>query len=94
MPAVTNFNLLPDMGRMNLRWHSGARTGCLPDRTSGDRAAAIFTPVGTAKLNDFNPEAYLRYVLQCIADHPINHIEELLPWNIQQWQTAHAQIAA
>lgn len=48
----------------------------------GDRAAAIYTLIGTAKLNKINPEAYLRYVLERIADHPINRIEELLPWNV------------
>ncbi len=48
----------------------------------GERAAAIYTLLGTAKLNDLNPEAYLRYVLERIADYPINRIEELLPWNL------------
>jgi hypothetical protein len=48
----------------------------------GERAAAIYTLLGTAKLNDLNPESYLRYVLERIADHPINKIEELLPWNL------------
>ena len=47
-----------------------------------ERAAAIYTLLGTAKLNDLNPESYLRYVLERIADHPINKIEELLPWNL------------
>ena len=48
----------------------------------GERAAAIYTLLGTAKLNDLNPESYLRYVLERIADHPINQIEDLLPWNL------------
>jgi transposase len=48
----------------------------------GERAAAIYSLIGTAKLNGLDPEAYLRNVLSRIADHPINHIEELLPWNV------------
>jgi len=48
----------------------------------GERAAAIYSLLGTAKLNNLDPEGYLRYVLERIADHPINRIEELLPWNV------------
>ncbi len=48
----------------------------------GERAAAIYGLIGTAKLNGLDPEAYLREVLSRIADHPINRIEELLPWNL------------
>ena len=48
----------------------------------GERAAALYGLIGTAKLNGLNPEAYLREVLSRIADHPINRIEELLPWNL------------
>ncbi len=47
----------------------------------GERAAAIYGLIGTAKLNGIDPEAYLRDVLTRIADHPINRIDELLPWN-------------
>ena len=50
--------------------------------TGGERAAAIYSLIGTAKLNGLDPEAYLREVLTRIADHPINHIDELLPWNL------------
>jgi len=50
--------------------------------TGGERAAAIYGLIGTAKLNGLNPEAYLREVLSRIADHPINRINELLPWNL------------
>lgn len=48
----------------------------------GERAAAVYTLVETAKLNGINPEAYLREVIGRIADHPINRIDQLLPWNI------------
>jgi len=49
----------------------------------GERAAAVLSLIETAKLNDLDPEAYLREVLTRIADHPINRIDELLPWNLQ-----------
>jgi transposase len=46
----------------------------------GESAAAIYSLIGTAKLNGIDPESYLRNLLSCIAEHPINRIEELLPW--------------
>jgi len=49
----------------------------------GESAAAIYSLIGTAKLNGIDPESYLRNVLSRIADHPINRIEELLPWNLR-----------
>jgi hypothetical protein len=33
-------------------------------------------------LNHIDPQRYLQYVLERIADHPINRVEELLPWNV------------
>jgi transposase len=48
----------------------------------GERAAATYSLVGSAKLNGLDPEAYLRQVLERIADHPINTIAHLLPWNV------------
>src|SRR5262245_27899698 len=48
----------------------------------GERAAAAYTLIETAKLNGLDPEAYLRTVIGRIADHPINRIADLLPWNI------------
>jgi transposase len=46
----------------------------------GERAAAFYSLIGTAKLCGLDPEAYLRYVFEHLADHPINKIHELLPW--------------
>jgi len=50
----------------------------------GERAAAIYSLLGTAKLNGLDPEGYLRTVLARIADHPVNRIDELLPWNVSR----------
>jgi transposase len=50
--------------------------------SGGERAAVIYSLLGSAKLNGIDPEGYLTAVLRCIADHPINRIGELLPWNL------------
>ena len=48
--------------------------------SGGERAAAIYSLITTAKLNGRDPEAYLRTVLTRIADHPVNRVADLLPW--------------
>lgn len=50
--------------------------------SGGERAAAMYSLIGSARLNGLDPEAYLAYVLDRIADHPVNRIDELLPWNV------------
>jgi hypothetical protein len=49
----------------------------------GERAASIYSLIGSAKLNGIDPEAYLREVFTRIADHPVNRVDELLPWNLK-----------
>jgi hypothetical protein len=48
----------------------------------GERAAAMYTLIGSAKLNGLDPELYLRTVLTQIAVHPISQIQDPLPWNL------------
>ena len=50
--------------------------------SGGQRAASLYSLIGTAKLSGPDPAFYLRTVLATIAEHPINRIEQLLPWNI------------
>ena len=49
--------------------------------SGGRRAAAILTLIETCKLNDVDAEAWLADVLARIADHPVNRIDDLMPWN-------------
>ncbi len=60
----------------------------------GERAAALYSLIGTAKLNGLDPEAYLRDVLGCIGEHPINRIEDLLPWKLRRDQSEPLRPAA
>ena len=56
-----------------------------------DRAAVMATLIVTAKLNDVDPQAWLADVLARIADHTIQNLDQLLPWN---WKLSAAKLAA
>jgi transposase len=60
----------------------------------GERAAAMYSLIGSAKLNELDPEFYLRTVLARIADHPVSRIQDLLPWNLAPSLQCHASQAA
>jgi len=62
------------LGRKNYLF-AGADSG-------GERAAAMYTLIGTAKLCGLNPQAYLQYVLDRIGTQPASHLDELLPWTL------------
>ena len=53
---------------------------CGSDR-GGDRAAVMYSLIVTAKINDIDPQAWLADVLARIAEHPVQRLDELLPWN-------------
>jgi len=57
----------------------------------GDRAAAMYSLIISAKLNDVDPRAWLADVLRRMADHPASRLHELLPWN---WGKRAAKLAA
>ena len=74
------------LGRKNYLF-AGSHTG-------GERAAAIYSLIGSAKLNGLDPEHYLRTVLARVADHPVNRISDLLPWNLAADLQTHTSLAA
>ena len=53
----------------------------------GQRTAAMYSLIVTAKMNDIDPQAWLADVLARIAEHPASRLDELLPWN---WRPANA----
>ena len=55
----------------------------------GERAAAIYSLIVTAKLNDVDPRAWLADVLARISDHPASRLDEMLPWH---WKRAASEV--
>ena len=47
-----------------------------------ERAAATYSMIDSAKLNRIDPRAHLRRVFERIGEHPVNCVEELLPWDV------------
>ena len=60
---------------------------CGSDR-GGQRAAVMYSLIGTARLGNVDPQAWLADVLARIADHPVTRLDELLPWNWRKPETA------
>ena len=56
----------------------------------GNAAAIAYTLIETAKINNVDPEAWLKWVLTHVADHKINRLDELMPWNWQSQQQSTA----
>src|SRR5882724_5114680 len=59
----------------------------------GQRAAAMYSLIFTAKMNGIDPQAWLADVLARIAEHPAHRIDELLPWNWRPLQACASQAA-
>jgi transposase len=59
----------------------------------GERAAAMYSLIVTAKMNDIDPQAWLADVLARIAEHPARDIDELLPWNWRPRSTPQSRAA-
>jgi transposase len=59
----------------------------------GERAAAMYSLIVTAKLNDVDPRAWLADVLARIADHPVQRLHELLPWHWRDQKSQNAMAA-
>ena len=62
---------------------------CGSDR-GGQRAAVMYTLIGSCRLNDVDPQAWLADVLARIAGHPQSGLDKLLPWNWRQPESAPA----
>ena len=100
----TAFTLFLDDGRVCLSNNAAERAlrgialgrkswlFCGSDR-GGQRAAAMYSLIVTAKMNGVDPQAWLADVLARIATHPAHRLDELLPWNWAQKASAMAAAA-
>ena len=75
-----------DRGMVIVRGYGGHKKTRVS--SSGRRAAAIYTLIATAKLNDVDPQAWLADVLARLSDHPAKRVHELLPWNWRRQNVA------
>ena len=48
----------------------------------GERGALLYGLIGTCRLNNVEPEKWLRYVIEHIQDWPANRVRDLLPWKV------------
>ena len=98
----TAFTLFLDDGRVCLSNNAAERAlrgialgrkswlFCGSDR-GGERAAAMYSLIVSAKMNDVDPQAWLADVLARIATYPAHRLSELLPWN---WRPQASNVAA
>ena len=100
----TAFTLFLDDGRVCLSNNAAERAlrGIALGRKSwlfagsdrgGQRAAAMYSLIVTAKMNDIDPQAWLADVLARIASHPAARLDDLLPWNWHRPVPDHAEAA-
>jgi SAM-dependent methyltransferase len=73
---------------------AGQRRQFAASDAGGERAAAIYSLLGSAKLNGLDPERYLRAVLEHIAEHRINRVADLLRWNLKADTSEEQRLAA
>ena len=91
MPAVVESLLLARYGQNNPAIAVGRRNWTFAGSDEGGRrAAALYTLIATAKLNDVDPQAWLADVLARMLDYPAKRIADLLPWN---WHAEHRAAA-
>ena len=69
----------------------GVSVPMVAQRYNLNRAAVMYSLIGTAKLNDLDPQAWLADVLDRIADMPQTRLPELLPWH---WKADRQQALA